>query len=210
MRDRVKNPAMRRSYRSTPLSSHRSVGISAKRSIGRPVGLLLLGLVVGACGSTGTGAETPKETIPLAESETDRREVMESTQARFNSCLDESGYEFRGFAGDEGDAVLIEDPGYQEALSRCSAESGIADLRSGFAESRANRTPDQIRADNEAILDVVACLRTKGMDLDDPVQDETGALDLRSSLRSSDVNPSESQQAQGCISEMRLGRQQNN
>lgn len=192
---------MRLSYQSTPLST--------RRSIGQPVGLLLLGLVVGACGSAGAGSEAPKETIPLAESETDRREVRESTQERFNSCLDESGYEFRGFAGDEGDAVVIEDPGYQEALSRCSAESGIADLRSGFAESRVNRTPDQIRADNEVILDVVACLRRKGMDLDNPVQDETGALDLRSSLRSSDVDPRESQQAQDCISEMRLRRQQN-
>jgi len=47
------------------------------------------------------------------------------------------------------------------------------------------------------------------MDLDNPVQDETGALDLRSSLRSSDVDPRESQQAQDCIGEMRLGRQQN-
>jgi hypothetical protein len=165
--------------------------------------------MAGACGSAGVGSEAPKETIPLAESETDRREVLESAQERFNSCLDESGYEFRGFAGDEGDAVVIEDPGYQEALSRCSAGSGIAELRSGFAESRASRTPDQLRADNEAILDVVACLRTKGMDIDNPVQDETGALNLRSVLSSSDVNPRESQEAQDCMSEIRFRRQQN-
>lgn len=178
--------------------------------MGWHAGLLLLSLIAAACGSAGATSEAPKETIPLAESEIDRREMLESTQEQFNSCLDESGYEFRGFAGDEGDAVVIEDPDYQEALSRCSAESGIAELRSGFAESRANRTPDQIRSDNEAVLDVVACLRTKGLDLDNPVQDETGALNLRSALSSSDVNPRESQEAQDCMSEMRLRRQQNN
>ncbi len=191
----------RRSTRLTSLMTHRP-------SIGLPVGLLFLGLMTGACGSAEAGSEAPKETIPLAEAETDRREALGGAQQQFNACLNDAGYEFRGFAGDEGDAAVIDDPDYQEALSRCSSESGIAELRSRFAESRAGRTPDQVQADNEAILGVVACLRTKGMDLDDPVQDETGALDLRSALRSSDVDPRESQQARECMSELRLRRQQ--
>ena len=153
-------------------------------------------------------AEAPKETIPLEKAETDRREVMQSAQQRFNACLDEAGYEFRGFAGDEGDEAVIEDRGYQEALQRCSGESGVAALRAEFAKSRTTRTPDQIRQDNESILAVVACLRAGGMNLDDPVQDETGGLDLRSTLRLADVDPRETKEARDCISEMRLRRQQ--
>jgi hypothetical protein len=170
--------------------------------------LLLAGLTVSACGSSPVDAEAPKETIPLKEAETDRREVMQSAQQRFNACLDEAGYEFRGFVGDEGDAVVIEDRSYQEALQRCSGESGVTALRAEFAESRTSRTPDQIRQDNESILAVVACLRAGGMDLDDPVQDETGGLNLRSTLRSADVDPRGNEEARDCISEMWLRRQQ--
>ena len=108
----------RRSTRLTSLMTHR-------RSIGLPVGLLFLGLMTGACGSAEAGSEAPKETIPLAEAETDRREALGGAQQQFNACLNDAGYEFRGFAGDEGDAAVIEDPDYQEALSRCSSESGI-------------------------------------------------------------------------------------
>jgi hypothetical protein len=168
--------------------------------------LFVVGLIAGACGSLDIPPEVSKETIPLAEAESDRRQVMQSSQQRFNACMDKAGYEFRGFAGDDGDAVVVEDYRYQDALQRCADESGVAALRDEFAESRSSRTTDQILAENNAILNVVECLRTKGMDLDDPVQNEVGALSLRSTLQSAEVDPSEIQEARECLSEIRLLR----
>lgn len=168
--------------------------------------LCLVGLIAGACGSLDVHPETSKEKIPLAEVEPDRREAMQSSQERFNACIARAGYEFRGFAGGEGDAIVIEDSRYQAALQRCANESGVALLRAGFAESRSSRTTDQILAENNAILKVVECLRAKGKDLIDPVQDEVGGLNLRSALQSAEVDPRDSQEARECLSEVGLRR----
>ena len=127
--------------------------------------------------------------------------------AAFNSCLDDAGYTFRGFAGDEqADDAVTGDPGYQAALQRCNAESGIGDLRAEFGESRASRTPEQIREANEQILKVVDCLSSKGWQIDDPTQDQTGGLDLREVLRSSGVDIRGNEEARACFSEIRLNR----
>ncbi len=171
-----------------------------------PVAVLIACLAAMGCGSSADHVEAPKETIPLEESQDGRGERFQSAQQEFNACLDEAGYEFRGLAGGEGDAAVIEDPDYQESLQRCANESGVADMRAEFAESRASRSPQEIRDDNEAILAVVDCLRSRGMDLDDPIQDETGALNLRQLLRSSSMDIRDDQQARDCLSEILLAR----
>ncbi len=171
---------------------------------------LIIGLITAttflasACGSSTVAGEPAKDTIPLADD--DPRDRARSVQQDFSACLDDAGYEFRGFAGDEGDAAVIEEPGYQDALRRCATESGIAALREEFAESRAARTPEQVRADNEVVLAVVDCLRAEGLDLDDPVQDETGALDLRRAFAAADVDVRDDQRARDCLSEVGFAR----
>jgi len=174
-------------------------------------------LMFSGCGSAsdgiGSGGDGPvveeqaKETIPLEEEEVGRRSAIQSASGAFNSCLDDAGYTFRGFAGDDAtDDAVTGDPGYQSALQRCNAESGIGDLRADFAESRASRTPEQIREANEQILKVVDCLRSMGWELDDPTQDQTGGLNLRDVLRDSGVDIRGNEDARDCFSEMRLNR----
>ncbi len=174
----------------------------------RPTMAALLLVAVVACGGEpGPAGDTDpaKETVPLADEETSPRETMRSTTGEFNACLEASGYEFRGFAGEDlTDAAVADDPGYVEALQRCNAQTGIADLRAEFQQSRAERTPDQIRETNGQILAVVDCLRARGWEVDDPTQDETGALNLRGLLQGSDVDLRGDEEARSCLSEMRL------
>ena len=175
--------------------------------------LLTLSGCSSASGGAGSGGDGPvleeqvKETIPLEEEEVDRRTAFQGVSAAFNSCLDDAGYTFRGFADDEQtDDAVTGDPAYQAALQRCNAESGIGDLRAEFEESRASRTPEQIREANEQILKVVDCLRSKGWQIDDPTQDQTGGLDLRELLRSSGADIRGDEEARACFSEIRLNR----
>ena len=171
------------------------------------VAALLLLAVVACSGEPGPASETDlsKETIPLAEEETNPREAMRSATGEFNSCLEASGYEFRGFAGEnQTDPAATDDPGYVEALQRCNAQTGIAELRAEFQQSRAERTPDQIRETNEQILAVVDCLRARGWEVDNPTQGETGALNLRGLLQGSDVDLRGDEEARSCLSEMSL------
>ena len=174
----------------------------------RPTMAALLLVAVVACGGEpgpAGGADPAKETVPLAEEETNPRETMRSAIDEFNACLEASDYEFRGFTGeDQTDAAVTDDPGYVEALQRCNAQTGIADLRAEFQQSRAERTPGQIRETNGQILAVVDCLRARGWDVDDPTQDETGALNLRGLLQGSDVDLRGDEEARSCLSEMRL------
>jgi len=172
------------------------------RSLLTPLVFLLAGLTT--CGPTTPSGDPAKETIPLAEP--DGRERLRDARGDFDDCLDGAGYEFRGFAGDEGDQAVIEDPAYQEALRRCSAETGVTELRDELQESRNTRTPEQVRSDNEVVLAVVDCLRGKGLELDDPVQDESGALNLRQTLMSSEVNPRDDERARDCVSEIGFAR----
>ena len=60
------------------------------------IAALLLLAVVACGGEPGPAGETDlsKETIPLAEEETNPRETMRSATGEFNSCLEASGYEF--------------------------------------------------------------------------------------------------------------------
>jgi len=173
-----------------------------------PILLLTVCLVGISCSSSADTVNSPKETVPLEDTQQGRGEQFQSAQQEFNTCLGDAGYDFRGFAGGEGDAAVVEDPAYQEALLRCANESGIAALQTEFRESRASRSPDEIREENEAILGVVSCLRAKGMEIGDPLQDETGALNLRQILGQAGADLRENQEARECMSELLLARRQ--
>ena len=173
-----------------------------------PIFLLTVCLAGVNCSSPADAVDSPKETVPLEDTQQGRDEQFQSVQQEFNACLGDASYGFRGFAGGEGDASIVEDRSYQEALLRCANESDIAALRAEFSGSRAGRSPDQIREENEAILGVVSCLRAKGMELGDPLQDETGALNLRQILGQAGADIREDQEARKCMSELLLIRSQ--
>jgi len=131
---------------------------------------------------TASTTEPTKDTIPLAEE--DPRDEFRSTNQVFNDCLSAEGFTFRGPPGEDSDEDdPVNQPGYIEAIQRCNAESGIADVVEEFRASREERSPEQVRENNEQLLAVVTCLRDKGWEIDDPMPDETGALSPRSLFR---------------------------
>ncbi|MDP7550395.1 MAG: hypothetical protein QF896_04275 [Acidimicrobiales bacterium] len=129
-----------------------------------------------------TTTKPTKDTIPLEEE--DPREAFQSTRQAFDDCLSAEGFNFLGPpGGDSDDDDPVNQAGYIEAIQRCNAESGIADVVEEFRASREERSPEQVRENNEQLLAVVTCLRDKGWEIDDPMPDETGALSPRSLFR---------------------------
>ena len=153
-----------------------------------------------ACSSTSTISDKP--TIPLEEESISERRsgVMEV----FNSCMKNKGYEtFLGRPDPNGDSTEPQNQsGYIEALQICDSQSGMSSLQNEFAESRAERTPEQIKEQNIAILETLECLRSKGWNFEDPLPDENGSLNLRS-LRNQD-NEFDLSEARECMTS--LGR----
>ena len=145
-------------------------------------------LSVSCSGASGYSGEpdSPKETVPLAEKSPG--EQLNEARAEFNSCLRAEGYDrFLGFPDSEGDSNAPENQtGYREALELCNTRSGVGALRQGFAESRVERTPEQIEQVNKSMLEALDCLRAKGWDVEDPLPDETGALNLRGLFQNPD------------------------
>lgn len=129
-----------------------------------------------------TSSEPPKDTVPLPEE--DPGEAFRGTRQAFSDCLAAEGFTFRGPPGEESnDDDPVNQPGYVEAVERCNAESGIADAVEEFRSSREERSPEQVRENNEQLLSVVACLRGRGWEVEEPTPDETGALSPRSLFR---------------------------
>jgi len=160
-------------------------------------------LLITACSSTSKISDKP--TIPLEEESISERRsgVMEI----FNSCMQNKGYEtFRGRPDPNGDPADPQNQsGYIEALQICDTQSGMSSLQNEFAESRTERTPEQIKEQNITILETLECLRSKGWNFEDPLPDENGALNLRS-LRNQD-NEFDPSQARECMTslERRIG-----
>ena len=53
---------------------------------------------------------------------------------------------------------------------------------------------------------MVDCLRSRGWEIEDPTQDQTGGLNLREVIGSSGVDIRTNEEARACFSEMRLNR----
>ena len=147
---------------------------------------LILSVSCSEAGGYSGEPDSPKETVPLTEKSPG--EQLNEARAEFNSCLSAEGYDrFLGFPDSEGDSNAPENQkAYRDALELCNTRSGVGALREGFAESRAERTPEQIEQVNELMLEALDCLRAKGWDVEDPLPDETGALNLRGLFQNPD------------------------
>ena len=145
--------------------------------------LMTFSLSIAACSSVATISDKP--TIPLEEESVSER--RSSAMEVFNSCMKNKGYErFLGPPDPNGDPADPQNQsGYIEALQICDTQSGMSSLRNEFTESRTERTPEQIKEQNIAILETLECLRSKGWNFEDPLPDENGLLNLRS-LRNQD------------------------
>lgn len=127
--------------------------------------------------ATTTTTEVVKETIPLTEQKVPAGIKMMDALEEFNNCLEEEGTTFIGRPNAElGPEDPVNQPEYIEGLTLCAARSGIVNAMQEFQTSRAGRTPDQIREDNEQFIVMVDCLRDKGWTVSDPVPDAEGSL----------------------------------
>ena len=166
---------------------------------------LILSVSCSEAGGYSGDPDSPKETVPLAEKSPG--EQLNEARAEFNSCLSTEGYDrFLGFSDPEGDSTAPENQkAYRDALELCNTRSGVGALREGFAESRAERTPEQIEQVNELMLEALDCLRAKGWDVEDPLPDETGALNLRGLFQNPD-GELDMEQVRECMTSFRPPR----
>ena len=166
---------------------------------------LILSVSCSGVGGDSGEPNSPKETVPLAEKSPG--EQLNEARAEFNSCLSAEGYDrFLGFPNSEGDSNVPENQkAYRDALELCNTRSGVGALREGFAESRAERTPEQIKQVNELMLEALDCLRAKGWDVEDPLPDETGALNLRGLFQNPD-GELDMEQVRECMTSFRPPR----
>ena len=127
--------------------------------------------------TTTTTAEPVKETIPLAEEKIPPGIQMMDALEEFNECLDGEGVAFIGQPNlDLGEGDPVNQPAYIEALTHCAARSGIITAMQEFQTSRAGRSPETIREDNEQFIALTGCLRSKGWTVSDPMPDADGSL----------------------------------
>jgi len=127
--------------------------------------------------TTTTTAEPVKETIPLAEEKIPPGIQMMDALEEFNECLDGEGVAFIGQPNlDLGEGDPVNQPAYIEALTLCAARSGIITAMQEFQTSRAGRSPETIREDNEQFIALTGCLRSRGWTVSDPMPDADGSL----------------------------------
>ena len=154
--------------------------------------------------STTTTAEPVKETIPLAEEKVPPGIQMMDALEEFNGCLDEEGVEFIGRPDATlGEGEPVNQPAYIEALTLCAARSGIVSAMQEFQTSRAGRTPEKIREDNEQFIAMAGCLRSKGWTVSDPMPDADGSLGPGDDFRGPDGDL-DMDDIRSCISELSL------
>ena len=154
--------------------------------------------------STTTTAEPVKETIPLVEEKVPPGIQMMDALEEFNGCLDEEGVEFIGPPDATlGEGEPVNQPAYIEALTLCAARSGIVSAMQEFQTSRAGRTPETIREDNEQFIALTGCLRSKGWTVSDPMPDADGSLGPGDDFRGPDGDL-DMDDIRSCISELSL------
>lgn len=158
----------------------------------------------GTTTSTTTTAEPVKETIPLAEEKVPPGIQMMDALEEFNGCLDEEGVEFIGRPDATlGEGALVNQPAYIKALTLCAARSGIISAMQEFQTSRAGRTPEKIREDNEQFIALTGCLRSRGWTVSDPMPNADGSLGPGDDFRGPDGDL-DMDDIRSCISELSL------
>jgi hypothetical protein len=158
----------------------------------------------GPATTTTTTAEPVKETIPLAEEKVPPGIQMMDALEEFNGCLDEEGVEFIGRPDATlGEGALVNQPAYIKALTLCAARSGIISAMQEFQTSRAGRTPEKIREDNEQFIALTGCLRSRGWTVSDPMPNADGSLGPGDDFRGPDGDL-DMDDIRSCISELSL------
>jgi hypothetical protein len=133
------------------------------------------------------------DTIPLNEDKRPPELKLFDAFKSFSGCLEDAGEGIRGDLQDPNNPAY-QDPAYLELIQKCAARSDIVNVLEEVSTSRANLTPEEIKAKNEGFVIISDCLKKKGWKIETSI-DASGL-----------ITPSQFQSADGELNERDLNQ----
>lgn len=133
------------------------------------------------------------DTIPLNEDKRPPELKLFDAFKSFSGCLEDAGEGIRGDLQDPNNPAY-QDPAYLELIQKCAARSDIVNVLEEVSTSRANLTPEEIKAKNEGFVIISDCLKKKGWKIETTI-DASGL-----------ITPSQFQSAEGELNERDLNQ----
>ena len=133
------------------------------------------------------------DTIPLNEDKRPPALKLFDAFKSFSGCLDDAGEGIRGDLQDPNNPAY-QDPAYLELIQKCAARSDIVNVLEEVSTSRANLTPEEIKAKNEGFVIISDCLKKKGWKIETTI-DASGL-----------ITPSQFQSADGELNDRDLNQ----
>lgn len=133
------------------------------------------------------------DTIPLNEDKRPPELKLFDAFKSFSGCLEDAGEGIRGDLQDPNNPAY-QDPAYLELIQKCAARSDIVNVLEEVSTSRANLTPEEIKAKNEGFVVISDCLKKKGWKIETTI-DASGL-----------ITPSQFQSADGELNERDLNQ----
>lgn len=133
------------------------------------------------------------DTIPLNEDKRPPELKLFDAFKSFSGCLEDAGEGIRGDLQDPNNPAY-QDPAYLELIQKCAARSDIVNVLEEVSTSRANLTPEEIKAKNEGFVIISDCLKKKGWKIETTI-DASGL-----------ITPSQFQSADGELNERDLNQ----
>lgn len=135
--------------------------------------------------------DATSDTIPLNEDKRPPELKLFDAFKSFSGCLEDAGEGIRGDLRDPNNPAY-QDPTYLELVQKCAARSDIVNVLEEVSTSRANLTPEEIKAKNEGFVVISDCLKKKGWKIETTI-DASGL-----------ITPSQFQSADGELNERDL------
>ncbi len=133
------------------------------------------------------------DTIPLNEDKRPPELKLFDAFKSFSGCLEDAGEGIRGDLQDPNNPAY-QDPAYLELIQKCAARSDIVNVLEEVSTSRANLTPEEIKAKNEGFVVISDCLKKKGWKIETTI-DASGL-----------ITPSQFQSADGELNDRDLNQ----
>ena len=133
------------------------------------------------------------DTIPLNEDKRPPELKLFDAFKSFSGCLEDAGEGIRGDLQDPNNPAY-QDPAYLELIQKCAARSDIVNVLEEVSTSRANLTPEEIKAKNEGFVIISDCLKKKGWRIETSI-DASGL-----------ITPSQFQSADGELNDRDLNQ----
>jgi len=137
--------------------------------------------------------DSTADTIPLNEDKRPAELKLFDAFKSFSGCIEDAGEGIRGDLQDPNNPAY-QDPAYLELIQKCAARSDIVNVLEEVSTSRANLTPEEIKAKNEGFVVISDCLKKKGWRIETTI-DASGL-----------ITPSQFQSADGELNDRDLNQ----